>query len=373
MNWPYAAAFPSQDTRDYLSETASSFAFPANSSKFVRRITTTPKKNMQKKEMQRKHWIDCLRGFCMLAILLDHTELYYAGRNIIPYNLYVVNALVSFFIISGYLLYKDGTFDIKRKLRSVLRSLLLPYLIFTTVLSIPKSLAHDNSVNLCETAVNILSGQASWFVAALCLSEVIFAVSVWTFRGKDIAVAATGIFGFAISVCLSTGERPYFWQLDNSCQALLFLSMGYLYHKYEAAFDKISKRLLVPVLVILLSLIKIYGHTSNADLMIWYIHITDYPLFIADISVCSLLMILVFKSLPDIKWLGWTGSHCLVYYFMCGGVPLITSTLFNKAGHPYNGNYLYVMAALAMVYAGTTAITYIIYRYFPFAVGKKRG
>ncbi len=349
------------------------FAFPTNCRKFVRRITTIPNKNMQNKEMQRKHWIDCLRGFCMLAILLDHTELYYAGRNIIPYNLYVVNALVSFFVISGYLLYKDGTFDIKRKLRSVLRSLFMPYLIFTTVLSIPKSLAHDNSVNLSETAVNVLSGQASWFVAALCLSEVIFSVSVWAFRGKDIAVAATGILGFAISVCLSTGERPYFWQLDNSCQALLFLSMGYLYRKYEAAFDKISKRLLIPVLAILLSLIKIYGHTSNADLMIWYIHITDYPLFIADISVCSLLMILVFKSLPDIKWLGWTGSHCLVYYFMCGGLPLITSTLLNKAGHTYNGNYLYVIAAFAVVYAGTTAITYIVYRYFPFAVGKKRG
>lgn len=29
--------------------------------------------------MQRKIWIDNLRGFCMLAILLDHTEIYYTG------------------------------------------------------------------------------------------------------------------------------------------------------------------------------------------------------------------------------------------------------------------------------------------------------
>lgn len=42
---------------------------------------------------QRKHWIDLLRGICMLAILLDHTEIYYTGTNIINYNAYVVNAL----------------------------------------------------------------------------------------------------------------------------------------------------------------------------------------------------------------------------------------------------------------------------------------
>lgn len=40
---------------------------------------------------QRKHWIDLLRGICMLAILLDHTEIYYTGTNIINYNAYVVN------------------------------------------------------------------------------------------------------------------------------------------------------------------------------------------------------------------------------------------------------------------------------------------
>ena len=51
--------------------------------------------------MERKHWIDSLRGICMIAILLDHTELYYTGVNIIDYNIYVANVLVLFFILSG--------------------------------------------------------------------------------------------------------------------------------------------------------------------------------------------------------------------------------------------------------------------------------
>ena len=57
--------------------------------------------------MQRKIWIDNLRGFCMLAILLDHTEIYYTGENVIDYNLYVANVLIVFFILSGYLMYRE--------------------------------------------------------------------------------------------------------------------------------------------------------------------------------------------------------------------------------------------------------------------------
>mgnify|MGYP001748228932 CR=1 FL=1 len=35
--------------------------------------------------LEREHWIDMLRGFCMLSILFDHTEIYYTGGNLIPY------------------------------------------------------------------------------------------------------------------------------------------------------------------------------------------------------------------------------------------------------------------------------------------------
>lgn len=55
----------------------------------------------------------------MLAILLDHTEIYYTGENVIDYNLYVANVLIVFFILSGYLMYK-ATFNIKHKLHSIL-------------------------------------------------------------------------------------------------------------------------------------------------------------------------------------------------------------------------------------------------------------
>lgn len=55
----------------------------------------------------------------MMAILWDHTEIYMSGRNIIPYSIYVTDALVVFFFLSGYLMFKANGFDIKHKIKSI--------------------------------------------------------------------------------------------------------------------------------------------------------------------------------------------------------------------------------------------------------------
>ena len=60
-------------------------------------------------------------------------------------------------------------------------------------------------------------------------------------RENIIAIAMTGIIGFILSISLSQGNQPYIWQLDNSMQALLFLCIGYTYHRYEKVFNPINR------------------------------------------------------------------------------------------------------------------------------------
>lgn len=334
--------------------------------------TPKPPANVQKGK-SRKEWIDNLRGFCMLAILLDHTEIYYTGANLIDYNLYVCNVLAIFFVLAGYLMYKPEKFDIKYRMVSLFRTLLVPYFIFTSLICLPKAWAHGNDIDVAEIVLGIATGQASWFVAALCLSEVIFSLMIWAFRGNCIAISVCSVCGFALSACMPAEGQPYFWQFDNAMQALLFLDMGYLYHRNEVFFSKLQTRSYTLLLFLLLACVKIYGQCTHADMIIWYINVTNYPLFIADITICTLLFVQLFKMLPTAMWLNWMGRHSLVYYFFCGGVPLLVSKLFIKAGMVYSGNYLLVVIALILVYLATTFIAFIVYRYFPFLVGKKRG
>lgn len=327
------------------------------------------KNNMDK----RVSWIDLLRGICMLAILLDHTELYYTGMNIINYNAYVVNALTIFFVLSGYLMYKDKQiFDIKHKLKSIVKGLLIPYFIFTTIIALPKAFAHGNTIEFNNICTQILMGQASWFVAALCLSEFIFAIVIWITRGKLPLLFSIGVIGFCISIYLSQGNQPYPWQLDNSMQALLFLSIGYTYHRYEQFFNIFNRLSSISLLFVLLVLIKIYEYMNEVNMLIWHIDINNYLLFLLDTPLCALIMIHISKRSPRCKWLEWTGVHSLVYYFLCGGVPFIICKIFTNIGLPYNGTYLYVIVTFLLVYGITSAFTWIIYKYTPFLVGKQK-
>lgn len=322
--------------------------------------------------MERKHWIDLLRGICMLAILLFHTEVYYADGGIIDYKLYVSNALVLFFLLSGYLMYKEQGFRLRKKLISIARGILLPYFIFTLLIAIPKALVHGNEINIADMLLPIVSGKASWFVATLFGAEIVFSVMIYLSKGRTTVLAVMCIVSFIVSICLPSTENGYFWCLDNVLQAILFLFAGYYYHIHENIFDRYFRTpYSLPILLILLIGIKIYECKGGVDIIICPIRISNYFVFLADMLVGSLFLIYLCKKLPPCKGIEWVGTHSLVYYFICGGVPLLTGKLFGKTGLAYKGNYATVLLAFVVVCTVSTCIVWFIYRYLPFMVGKK--
>ena len=229
---------------------------------------------------KRIEWIDNMRGFCMLAILLDHTESYYLDYHIINQNLYLTDALVFFFILSGYLMYKpQQQFCIAHKMKSIGRSLLIPYFIFTSLIALPKAIVHGDNIDILNIFQSIIMGQASWFVAALIVTEILFSISLWITQEKDRYILPICTIAFVISVLLPQTTDCYFWQLDNSLQAMLFCCIGYIIHKHEQSiYNKINTSHII-LLLILWIMIKIYVDKANVMMTIWRINITNYPLF----------------------------------------------------------------------------------------------
>lgn len=324
----------------------------------------------------RQLWIDMLRGGCMLAILLDHTEIYYTGTNIIPYTLYVPNALCVFFFLSGYLFLKPQGFSLRAKLVSITRGIILPYFIFTSLIAVPKALVHDHFTSLASLAYDIVSGQASWFVAALAVAEVLFAGFLHITRGKLFPLFLLFFGAFGLSTCFPTTSQPYFWQADNALQALIFLYAGYLYHAKEMLFNRFNTLSYSSLFFLLLLFIKVYETNMGISFMLWPLHIDNYPVFFIDILLTFLLVTSLFKQLPTCRPIAWTGAHSLVYYFFCGGVPLVLSTVISRF-LPFTGptDYLTVLLVFLLVYLFTSAIAWIVYRFFPITVGqmKKKG
>lgn len=155
-------------------------------------------------------WIDSARGFCMIAILYFHTEIYYTNTTIIPYSMYVVNALVMFFFISGFLFYKENNFHIKQKIKSIFRTLIKPYFIFTAIISIPKAIVHGENIEIINIIKQILLGHASWFIAALIIAEFIFSIILYFSKEKIsiIQLVAVSCFAQAYRSTTPTYQSP---------------------------------------------------------------------------------------------------------------------------------------------------------------------
>ena len=316
---------------------------------------------------QRLAWIDLLRGFSMIAILWFHTEVYFTGQPMTPYEMYVGDVLAAFFFLSGYLMY-GRTLDIKRRINSIFSRFLVPYFVFTTIIAVSKTiLVHDNT-SWKDIIISIISGHASWFIAALILSQLLFMLFLWITNEKMLWLSIIAVCCLILSYFVGNAFEPYplyyaqnLWHLNEALLACFILFTGYLYRKYETRFNNIS--ILLSLLIVFI-LIKIFIIHTNAQLILGPIIVSNYPLFIADLLCAVLLMVGIFKQLPSVRLIEWTGSHSLVYYFICGAVPFMVSRLFHKTTLPIQ-SYLSVLVVFCVVYIVSTLLTKVIYMLWP--------
>ena len=313
--------------------------------------------------MQREQWIDVARGLCMAAILYDHTEVYYTGDNIIPYHLYVTNALIAFYLISGYLFYKSRTLYLKRKMASIFRSLIRTYFVFTTLMAAPKTWAHQGELSLTDVFTNIALGKASWFVASLIMAEIIFSIIIHISKQKTWTLSILSFICLSLSIYLSIHHRSYPWQFNNALQAVFILYIGYMYHQHEEEFHRFDTPFYTSLLLILLICLKIYERYHDMNMFISPIVIDNYLIFFTDVLVATWLLMRLCQWLSNrlpCYLLTFTGKNSIIYYFLCGGVPMLVTMALEKAGWEYKSRYWLVPVAFAIVYVVATAITALL-------------
>lgn len=312
----------------------------------------------------------------MVLILYFHTEMYYIGYDFIPYGLYVSNVLMAFFFISGYLFYKEdngSSFSLSTKLRSIARGIIMPYFIFTTAMALPKAVAHNNFTSLSELAANIIMGRASWFVTALAVAEILFAIAVAAserYKARwilPLSAVITAVAAFHIDC-----EAIFVWNTNIALMAVLYLYCGYVYHQNETKIASYIYGIrLLPILIAVI-LIKWYECSDNMSMLVFPLDITSFPVFFIDTMLSVVFIIGISKIAPATRLLTFIGRNSIVYYFLCGGIPLTVSYGMGRIGLPYGGNHLTVVITFIIVCAVATIATWTICRYIPFVTGRRK-
>ena len=314
---------------------------------------------------QRMEWIDSARGLSMMAILLFHTEVYFTGGEIIPYNLYVCNSLLTFFFISGFLFRNPPkAFSLRRKLLAVTKGILLPYLIFTTAIAVPKSLMHDD-LPMQDAFLAIATGHASWFVAALIVAEIILALLCHFAKGRKMVIfAACALPYLAIAAAYHFVDNSFLesinlWCWQNALMVLIFMFAG-LHLRETGMLQSLSSKKAICIMAAALLSVKAVEVRYGLWMTLQPINVSSFALLLTDGLLGAVLILSVCQKLPKMRLVEYTGRHSLYYYFICGGVPLTVSTLLHHFGIAYHGNYLIVLAAFTLVYITATAIVYLM-------------
>lgn len=184
---------------------------------------------------KRIQYIDALRGFTMLLVVLQHVELMSFG--IEPYNSVLGNIFVSFrmpmfFFISGYIAYKASViWDTSTFLRSVRKKAivqLIPTAFFFSLFVL--SLKGNPASSFWE---NGLGGY--WFTFVLFEMFCIFyIVSLLPRKAFNWIVIGLSLFGIIALVLFRTDAR--WWNLlclENLCKYMQFFTLGLLAKKYN--------------------------------------------------------------------------------------------------------------------------------------------
>ena len=312
-----------------------------------------------------------LRGLCILAILLFHTEMYYVGETIIDYNLYVSNVLTAFYFISGYVFVPFGEkpFSLRYKLISILRNIVIPYFIFTMLLAIPK--AYVNDIPLTEVLLKIAHGNGSWFVTSLISAELCFALLISLKSKWLVHIISIATFVSSSLFINSDFSNHYnYWNVHNAMIALWFLDLGWLYRRYENLFQPFNRPLTLLLLLLSIISIKVIEQLHDVVLIIEPVIISHYLVFFFDTIIFIAFLVSLCKQLPPSSMLAKMGRWSLVIYFFCGAIPMAVGKLMHHIHLDYQSNYLMVIIVFIINTLLSSVIAWIIYHYTPELTGQ---
>ena len=321
--------------------------------------------------MMRKDWIDAVKGMSMLCVYLLHSEAYYGGSGSLlgrAMHPFYVNA---FFFVSGYLFFSslnrggDSLAAIRKKIHSVVYRLVIPTILFATLMYLPKMLFHGNDTDFSQYFLYVWGGVSYWFTSALAVAQLILlllaSVNLKGIGGYVVITAALFTLSTSLDVSGTVNDSlayfPWFWK--TALVYSFIMALGGMYHRCEARIEHLMKFGWIVLLVIFLGIVwcgqpvKALGVGGRCNL----------AGFVA--MCCSiLLLVMLAKRIRPCKWLEYVGKNSIVFYFFSGVYPAAVGAAVARMVP--DGRYgMTMMVATISILLGA-ATTYAVNRYAPF-------
>lgn len=276
---------------------------------------------------ERIKWIDILKGIGIILVVLGHSNWQFANATqtmFIQKYIYSFHMPV-FFFLSGYLFVKDKYSNLKKFLFAKLKTLLLPYFIFSilsVVFNLILSLKHmGDPINFKTVIIQMLYlkntvvwNEPLWFLVCLFVVEVMFYfISRIESKAKIVFILSLcSITGYSLSFVVNYFVLP--WSIGIALIAIAFYGFGNFIRGTEAG-NKIASPNIFLFTICLVTSIVIGGFLNTIFTMYIYLYGNFFYLYIAAVAgIIVYIQLSLFISKYDAirKGLEYFGQNSIV-------------------------------------------------------------
>lgn len=206
-------------------------------------------RNIQKEKvktglyMERKAWIDGLRGLAMIVVvyghcLLDHDK---CEASIFYVFAYPFNVIL-FFAISGFL-FKTRDGDTYYFFKNLFLRLVIPWMV----------LGLFPYYNIMQKLPLLLSGKALWFMPTLIFAEIIW-FYIHKYSKSSIQIVLLGIFSAIFGMIMYNRGLLNYGMINRALTLQYIFVIGYLVKQYEGEVKQIFRlKYMLPVVMLYVS------------------------------------------------------------------------------------------------------------------------
>lgn len=312
---------------------------------------------------KRINYLDCIRGFALLLVILGHIYIYTNPIKVWIYSFH----MPLFFIISGFL-WSNKNIDIKITIIKRFKALIIPYILFGLVFFILRSNLNSSiNLSLKNYIFSLLTTSnlgALWFLPSLFIIEVMFSVLNKLKIHDSVRIIITLILFFIGLNGNKYYTSIYIIVIYRSLVGFGFFVLGKYIFKY-------IKNIKVSYIVIFfMLLVNVNLSLKNSCVDLWGLAFNNKVLYVVCSILGSFTTILFFKNISskfeNISLLNYVGINSLI---IMSTHQLILDTINRITGINSYGTLegLFICTIILII---EIPIIYIINRYLPFMIGK---
>ncbi len=323
-------------------------------------------------------WVDAVKAICMIGVFFMHSQEYY-GIGDVNYGYIVAPFYVNaFFFVSGYLLFRKYlsndmltkfTGGYRQALLNVFFKLVIPTILFSSIVYLPKNIFHGTSFSIEHFTYNILGGISFWFTSALAVAQIIIFTlllskqkNMWIYLIITAVIFFCGLF-LNISDETIGIDNHFPWFYKTGMEYTFIMALGGIYWKYETIIDKklnIFWLSLIGCVYIGILTLSFYGYNIKFLGLGGKITVLGFVEILCGITLITALC----KHLPRIKALEFIGRNSILFYFFCGVFPAAVGALAHKF-FPDTNYFITILVTIVALSLGWLTTKFIV-RFLPF-------